>query len=30
MAAALPYVDNFISGHSARAVQELLDAIREA
>jgi uncharacterized protein with von Willebrand factor type A (vWA) domain len=27
MAAALPHVDTFVSGHSARAVQELLDAI---
>ena len=30
MAAALPHVDTFVSGHSARAVQELLDAIRAA
>ena len=27
MAAALPHVDAFVSGHSARSVQELLDAI---
>jgi uncharacterized protein with von Willebrand factor type A (vWA) domain len=27
MAAALPHVDDFVSGHSARSVQELLDAI---
>jgi len=27
MAAALPHVDNFVAGHSARSVQELLDAI---
>ena len=30
MAAALPHVDAFISGHSARSVQELLDAIAAA
>ena len=30
MAAALPHVDAFISGHSARSVQELLDAIADA
>ncbi len=27
MAAALPYIDTFVSGHSAQAVQELLDAV---
>ena len=27
MAAALPHVDTFVSGHSARSVQELLDAV---
>jgi uncharacterized protein len=30
MAAALPHVDTFVSGHSARSVQELLDAIAAA
>jgi len=30
MAAALPHVDAFVSGHSARSVQELLDAIAAA
>lgn len=30
MAAALPYVDTFLSGHSLRALEELLDAIRGA
>lgn len=30
MAAALPYVDTFVSGHSARSVQELIDAIAAA
>ena len=30
MAAALPHVDTFVSGHSVRAVQELLDAIAAA
>ena len=29
MAAALPYVDTFVSGHSARSVQELLDVIAQ-
>lgn len=30
MAAALPYVDTFVSGHSVRALDEVLDAIRNA
>jgi len=30
MAAALPYVDTFISGHSLRALEEVMDAIRNA
>lgn len=30
MAAALPHVDTFLSGHSVRALEELLTAIREA
>ena len=30
MAAALPHVDTFLSGHSVRALEELLAAIREA
>lgn len=30
MAAALPYVDTFLSGHSVDALKELLDAIRAA
>ena len=30
MAAALPHVDTFLSGHSVRALQDLLAAIREA
>lgn len=30
MAAALPYVDTFISGHSYRALQDVMDAIRLA
>lgn len=30
MAAALPYVDTFVSGHSLRAVEDVLDAIRSA
>ncbi len=30
MAAALPHVDTFLSGHSVRALEELLVAIREA
>lgn len=30
MAAALPYVDTFLSGHSIDALRELLDAIRAA
>ena len=30
MAAALPYVDTFVSGHSLRALQEVMDAIRNA
>ncbi len=30
MAAALPYVDTFVSGHSIRALQEVMDAIRNA
>ncbi len=28
MAAALPYVDTFVSGHSVRALQDVMDAIR--
>ncbi len=30
MAAALPFVDTFVSGHSLRALQEVMDAIRNA
>ena len=30
MAAALPYVDTFLSGHSLRALQEVMDAIAAA
>lgn len=30
MAAALPYVDTFVSGHSLRALAEVMTAIREA
>jgi uncharacterized protein with von Willebrand factor type A (vWA) domain len=30
MAAALPYVDTFVSGHSLRALAEVMQAIREA
>lgn len=30
MAAALPYVDTFVSGHSVRAIDEVLEAIRTA
>ncbi len=30
MAAALPHIDTFLSGHSVRALEELLAAIREA
>ena len=30
MAAALPHVDAFVSGHSARAVQELLTVIAQS
>ena len=30
MAAALPYVDTFVSGHSVRALEEVMDAIRHA
>ena len=30
MAAALPFVDTFLSGHSLRALEELLEAIRDA
>jgi uncharacterized protein with von Willebrand factor type A (vWA) domain len=30
MAAALPHVDTFLSGHSVQALEELLTAIREA
>jgi len=30
MAAALPHVDTFLAGHSARTVQDLLDAIAAA
>jgi hypothetical protein len=26
----LPYVDTFVSGHSLRALQEVMDAIRNA
>ena len=29
MAAALPYVDTFISGHSLRALEDVMDAIRD-
>ena len=30
MAAALPYVDTFVSGHSPRALGEVMEAIRDA
>ena len=30
MAAALPYVDTFISGHSVTALQEVMEAIHRA
>ena len=30
MAAALPYVDTFLSGHSLRALQDVMDAISDA
>jgi uncharacterized protein with von Willebrand factor type A (vWA) domain len=30
MAAALPYIDTFVSGHSLRALQEVLQAIHDA
>jgi uncharacterized protein with von Willebrand factor type A (vWA) domain len=30
MAAALPYVDTFVSGHSLRALAEVMEAIRDA
>ena len=30
MAAALPYVDTFVSGHSLRALEEVMTAIRDA
>jgi uncharacterized protein with von Willebrand factor type A (vWA) domain len=30
MRAALPYVDTFVSGHSVRALEEVMDAIRRA
>jgi uncharacterized protein with von Willebrand factor type A (vWA) domain len=30
MAAALPHVDTFVSGHSLRALEEVMSAIREA
>jgi uncharacterized protein len=30
MAAALPFVDTFISGHSYRALQDVMDAVRHA
>jgi hypothetical protein len=30
MSAALPYVDTFVSGHSLRAIQEVLNAIHQA
>jgi uncharacterized protein with von Willebrand factor type A (vWA) domain len=30
MRAALPYVDTFVSGHSVRALEEVMDAIRQA
>ena len=30
MAAALPFVDTFVSGHSMRALEEVIDAIRNA
>ena len=30
MAAALPYVDTFVSGHSLRALGEVMEAIRDA
>lgn len=29
MAAALPYVDTFVSGHSLRALEDVMDAIRD-
>jgi uncharacterized protein with von Willebrand factor type A (vWA) domain len=30
MAAALPYVDTFVSGHSVRALEDVMAAIRTA
>jgi len=30
MSAALPYVDTFVSGHSLRAIQDVLEAIHRA
>jgi uncharacterized protein len=30
MAAAMPYVDTFVSGHSLRALEEVMEAIRDA
>jgi len=30
MAAAMPYVDTFVSGHSLRAIEEVMEAIRDA
>jgi uncharacterized protein with von Willebrand factor type A (vWA) domain len=30
MAAAMPHVDTFVSGHSLRAIEEVMEAIREA
>ena len=30
MAAALPYVDTFVSGHSLRALEDVMAAIRTA
>jgi hypothetical protein len=30
MAAAMPYVDTFVSGHSLRALEEVMAAIRDA
>ncbi|MBI1378043.1 MAG: VWA domain-containing protein [Frankiales bacterium] len=30
MAAAMPYVDTFVSGHSMRAIEDVLEAIRDA
>jgi uncharacterized protein with von Willebrand factor type A (vWA) domain len=30
MAAAMPYIDTFVSGHSLRAIEEVMEAIRDA